>query len=100
MDRPYDGDEPLPEAKHEEMHWRRLKSKVEALNSRNENQYKVLYIGRHGESYHNIAKAYYGADCWNVSSCPHATTMMLSLIISATGLGSMGMERFPGKTLS
>lgn len=29
-------------------------------------QYKVLYMGRHGEGYHNVAEAYYGTPAWNV----------------------------------
>jgi len=30
-------------------------------------QYKVLYMGRHGEGYHNVAETYYGTPAWNVS---------------------------------
>ena len=30
-------------------------------------QYKVLYLGRHGEGYHNVAESYYGTPAWNVS---------------------------------
>jgi broad specificity phosphatase PhoE len=29
-------------------------------------QYKVLFMGRHGEGYHNVAEAYYGTPAWNV----------------------------------
>ncbi|KUJ06823.1 phosphoglycerate mutase-like protein [Mollisia scopiformis] len=28
-------------------------------------QYKVLYMGRHGEGYHNVAESYYGTPAWN-----------------------------------
>ncbi|KAF8861688.1 phosphoglycerate mutase-like protein [Acephala macrosclerotiorum] len=28
-------------------------------------QYKVLYMGRHGEGYHNTAETYYGTPAWN-----------------------------------
>ncbi|PMD62443.1 phosphoglycerate mutase family protein [Hyaloscypha bicolor E] len=28
-------------------------------------QYKVLYMGRHGEGYHNVAETYYGTPAWN-----------------------------------
>jgi len=29
-------------------------------------QYKVVYMGRHGEGYHNVAETYYGTPAWNV----------------------------------
>lgn len=28
-------------------------------------KYKVLYFGRHGEGYHNVAEAYYGTQAWD-----------------------------------
>lgn len=33
-------------------------------------QYKVLYMGRHGEGYHNTAETYYGTPAWNVRIQP------------------------------
>ena len=30
-------------------------------------QYKLLYMGRHGEGYHNVAEAFYGTPAWDVS---------------------------------
>lgn len=30
-------------------------------------QYKVLFIGRHGEGYHNAAESYFGIPAWNVN---------------------------------
>ena len=33
-------------------------------------QYKVLYLGRHGEGYHNVAESYYGTPLWNVRAFP------------------------------
>lgn len=29
-------------------------------------QYKVLYLGRHGEGFHNVAESWYGTDAWDV----------------------------------
>jgi hypothetical protein len=29
-------------------------------------QYKLLYMGRHGEGYHNVAEAFYGTPAWDV----------------------------------
>ena len=28
--------------------------------------YKVLFMGRHGEGFHNAAESYYGTPAWNV----------------------------------
>lgn len=40
---------------------------VASLNSASsaDTQYKVLFIGRHGEGYHNVAQDYYGTPAWN-----------------------------------
>jgi len=45
---------------------------AEVVNSLNANAdlntvYKVLFMGRHGEGYHNAAESYYGTPAWNVS---------------------------------
>lgn len=38
------------------------------LNSRAERnvQYRVLYLGRHGEGFHNVAESWYGTEAWDV----------------------------------
>lgn len=48
--------------------WERFAYYVKNLNERSDagTQYKVLYLGRHGEGYHNAAQAYYGSECWDV----------------------------------
>jgi hypothetical protein len=48
--------------------WERFENKVAALNAASPagTQYKVLYLGRHGEGYHNVAETYYGTPAWNV----------------------------------
>lgn len=28
--------------------------------------FKLLYLGRHGQGYHNVASTYYGTDAWQV----------------------------------
>ena len=28
--------------------------------------YRLLFLGRHGQGYHNVAESYYGTDAWNV----------------------------------
>jgi len=28
--------------------------------------YKVLFLGRHGQGYHNVAEEFYGTEAWDV----------------------------------
>lgn len=48
--------------------WQRFENYVFSLNRQSGRfiQYKVLYMGRHGEGYHNAAETYYGTPAWNV----------------------------------
>ncbi|KAL9008318.1 MAG: hypothetical protein Q9173_006545 [Seirophora scorigena] len=47
--------------------WHRFTNQVFRLNrdAPRGTQYKVLYMGRHGEGYHNAAESYYGTPAWN-----------------------------------
>lgn len=47
--------------------WERFTAYVEHLNSQSPDEiaYKVLFLGRHGEGYHNAAETYYGTPAWN-----------------------------------
>ncbi|KAL2070226.1 hypothetical protein VTL71DRAFT_13252 [Oculimacula yallundae] len=47
--------------------WQKFEHYVWRLNrgSGRNVQYKVLYLGRHGEGYHNVAESYYGTPLWN-----------------------------------
>ncbi|KAI6248211.1 putative phosphoglycerate mutase [Erysiphe necator] len=47
--------------------WQRFEAEVFHLNSRSgpNTKYKVLYMGRHGEGYHNIAESFYGTKAWD-----------------------------------
>ena len=47
--------------------WQRFKNQVFQLNrhSGRDVEYKVLYMGRHGNGYHNAAETYYGTPAWN-----------------------------------
>lgn len=49
--------------------WERLYHQVLTLNkeSSRDVEYKVLFLGRHGEGWHNAAEEYYGTPAWNVS---------------------------------
>ncbi|KAN0121770.1 phosphoglycerate mutase-like protein [Hyaloscypha variabilis] len=47
--------------------WERFENQVFRLNLQSPSnvQYKVLFIGRHGEGYHNAAETYFGTPAWN-----------------------------------
>lgn len=47
--------------------WQRFKHQVTQLDHEapRGTEYKLLYMGRHGDGYHNDAQAYYGTPAWN-----------------------------------
>ncbi|KAI1192881.1 phosphoglycerate mutase-like protein [Nemania serpens] len=47
--------------------WQRFEHYVNTLNvhADKDTQYKVLFMARHGEGYHNAAETYYGTPAWN-----------------------------------
>ncbi|EEP81266.1 conserved hypothetical protein [Uncinocarpus reesii 1704] len=47
--------------------WERFKHKVLTLNQDAEpdTKYTLLYLGRHGQGYHNVAESYYGTPSWD-----------------------------------
>jgi broad specificity phosphatase PhoE len=47
--------------------WRRFTEHITHLNKHADKSttYKVIYIARHGEGYHNVAEAHYGTPAWN-----------------------------------
>ena len=47
--------------------WQQYRELVESLNANAplNTVYKVLFMGRHGEGYHNAAESYYGTPAWN-----------------------------------
>ena len=50
--------------------WERFAYYVKSLSEHASSgiQYKLLYLARHGEAYHNTAISYYGTGCWEVSA--------------------------------
>lgn len=52
---------------HNLTQWQRFRHQVAQLNHQAPRgvQYKVLYMGRHGDGYHNDAQAFYGTPAWN-----------------------------------
>lgn len=65
IDRDYPSDTNLHH--HNLTQWQRFKHQVAELNHQAPRgvQYKVLYMGRHGDGYHNDAEAFYGTPAWN-----------------------------------
>ncbi|GFF59207.1 phosphomutase-like protein 3 [Aspergillus lentulus] len=47
--------------------WERFEHHIKKLNaeSRPETSYRLLYLGRHGEGYHNVAERRYGTEAWD-----------------------------------
>ena len=52
---------------HNLTQWQRFERQLSHFNydAPHGTQYKLLYIGRHGDGYHNDAEAYYGTPAWN-----------------------------------
>lgn len=48
--------------------WERFYDLLSQLNEKASKhiEYKVLFLGRHGEGWHNAAETYYGTPAWNV----------------------------------
>ncbi len=68
INRPYETDTEYDQS-HKKTQWQRFAHQVFRLNreSGSNVQYKVLYLGRHGQGYHNVAESYYGTPAWDVS---------------------------------
>lgn len=47
--------------------WQRFAAQLSTLqrNASRDVQYKLLFMGRHGEGFHNAAESYYGTPAWN-----------------------------------
>ncbi|KIX95288.1 uncharacterized protein Z520_08805 [Fonsecaea multimorphosa CBS 102226] len=82
IDRPYESDETLPENGRDMTPWQRFEHHISSLNraahedeedgeKRNTKRhgstarYLLLFLGRHGNGYHNIAERYYGNVAWD-----------------------------------
>ena len=48
--------------------WQRFAYKLKALNEKaaEGEAFRLLYLGRHGQGYHNVASMYYGTNSWRV----------------------------------
>ncbi|KAK2759908.1 hypothetical protein FQN54_002642 [Arachnomyces sp. PD_36] len=62
----YDADATF-DPRGEKTQWERFEHQVRSLNEGcdHDTQYKVLYMGRHGEGHHNVAEEFYGTEAWD-----------------------------------
>ncbi|KAF3384835.1 putative phosphoglycerate mutase [Penicillium rolfsii] len=67
INRTYPADQVLKHQGKDLSQWERFYHQVQKLNTDSDNdvEYKVLFLGRHGEGYHNAAESYYGTPAWN-----------------------------------
>jgi broad specificity phosphatase PhoE len=76
IDRTYESDSSLPNNGRDLTGWERFEHHVSELNKnanrvRHESgtatqvEYKLLFLGRHGNGFHNVAERYYGAVAWD-----------------------------------
>ena len=67
VDRDYDNDVKF-DPDHKKTQWQRFEHEVLELNreSGKNIQYKLLYMGRHGEGYHNVGQGTYDEEAWLV----------------------------------
>lgn len=68
INRAYDTDTQLPNAGADLTQWQRFEHYLQHLGSNSassETRYKLIYNGRHGEGFHNVAEAAYGTKAWD-----------------------------------
>jgi broad specificity phosphatase PhoE len=66
IDRAYPSDSSCPDRKHATQ-WQKLAHYISSLNRQGKRgeRYTLLFLGRHGEGYHNAAETYFGTPAWN-----------------------------------
>ncbi|RVX75558.1 hypothetical protein B0A52_00911 [Exophiala mesophila] len=73
IDRAYDSDRSLPNNGRDLTAWQRFEHQISELNkaararheSTSQISYKLLFLGRHGNGFHNVAERYYGPEAWD-----------------------------------
>ncbi|KAI9780676.1 MAG: hypothetical protein M1839_006617 [Geoglossum umbratile] len=85
INRTYDTDRDY-DPEHEKTQWQRFQHQVFELNrgSGRRVQYKVLYLGRHGEGYHNVAESHYGTHDWDLDG--NGTIVWADAHLTANGI--------------
>jgi broad specificity phosphatase PhoE len=66
IDRSYPSDSSCPD-RRQATGWQRLAHYIDTLNkkAKRDERYSLLFLGRHGEGYHNAAETFYGTPAWN-----------------------------------
>lgn len=66
INRTYPSDSSHPDGK-QATQWQRLNHYIKTLNQKAESneRYALLFMGRHGEGYHNAAESFFGTPAWN-----------------------------------
>ncbi|CAI6336036.1 unnamed protein product [Periconia digitata] len=69
INRDYPSDSSCPD-KTKATQWQKLNHYIKTLNhdpktKKNNERYALLFLGRHGEGYHNAAESYFGTPAWN-----------------------------------
>jgi hypothetical protein len=79
--------------------WGRFKHAISALNrgAPKGTSYRVMFLARHGQGYHNVAEEYYGTSLWDVGYYLSAGIEFPPLTAeSLTGQNSMAMGQYSG----
>jgi broad specificity phosphatase PhoE len=63
--RPYDTDSSAPSSAHSD--WARFTHYLSTLNAATPEftSYRLLFLGRHGQGFHNVAESFYGTELWD-----------------------------------
>ncbi|KAK2836927.1 hypothetical protein FQN49_006584 [Arthroderma sp. PD_2] len=66
IDQVYDTDAAF-DPNHDKSQWARFEHKVRSLNhnAASHIRFVVLFLGRHGQGYHNVAESFYGTTAWD-----------------------------------
>ena len=64
INRTYPSDPKTPDSKYSTQ-WQRLNKYIKTLNKEKKTRYSLLFLGRHGEGFHNAAETYFGTPAWN-----------------------------------
>lgn len=88
IEKDYDTDSTLPNNGIGMTSWQRFANKIARLNeeAQDTTSYRLLFLGRHGEGFHNVAEAYYGRDAWDVSDIMFPVGRLLTQIVLLFGI--------------
>ena len=63
INRTYPSDPTTPDRKYVTQ-WQRLAKYIKSLNKEKKSRYSILFLGRHGEGFHNAAESFFGTPAW------------------------------------